>query len=285
MEFAHTASPEKKRITPKYLLDVCQRFSDVLANGQWFESENRKVSIKRSYTEVIGHDTVVVIDGEEVQIPEVKIRTKVAFGGEKEVVEDFDDGVALEEFYSIKAKISEVVHHSVLPAHVLSKFAEDVYLGEDEDDIEDDVHVPAEDVTPEMLDTFVFEREHEIVYKIDEEGEPFSHYIVVRYKANGATIKKSRYSWNDKDRRALCGTTAVVDGEQPLEWRLAHLTELEEADIAEFLNSFEQIIQDIVDVEQFETLQDDLYPKEDEHYKRALSIIAMAAAGFKNIKV
>lgn len=292
MDIEKNLLSEKKQITPKYVLDVCQRFADALLDGQWFDSENREVTITRSFTEVIGHSSDMVFAGEPVR--EIKLRTEVSFSGEKEVTEEFDDGgVALEEFYTISAKVSEVVHHSALPAHVLSKLADLTkvvdYIDDDEDD-EDEREEEESDVaartklTPAMLNAFLLEHEYEIGYVIDEDGEPANYYVTVRYLANKKTIDESHYGWNDNDSRTSFLPTAFKD-KDVLEWKSAYQTELDEADIAEFLNSFEQIIQDVIDVEQFEALKEDLISEEDEHYRRVLAIIALTAANFKHIKL
>lgn len=286
MNFEKNQPSEKKLSTPRYLLDVCQRFADALANGDWFDSENREVAISRSYLEVIGQSIKVTVGEEKVRIPETRMRTEVAFLAEKDIVDKYDDGgVLMEEHYTINARFSEVIDIARVPAHVLEK-APNINIVSDTDDNDPDEDdddaepVPLMQLSPALLDAMIFELEHQIAYEIDENGDICDHCFIVRYKLNGNEISQAYYSRNSGN---TFGTDIV--NREVVEQRLANQPQLDESDIIEFLNTFEKIIENVLEEGQLEELQEEMITDEDDHYRRALGIIAITAAGFKHIKL
>jgi len=288
MNFDTQLSREIKQVKPKRLLDACQRFADVLANGEWMDALNREVTISRSFTEVLGTD--VIVNGERIR--QSSVRTKVEFEADKEEIRENDDGeIVLEEYYSMSAKIRETINPADIPDHAHAKLVEYLRNYTDEDDEEEDdaeegdvVSLPVE-VSPELLNSIRLEHELEIGYGVNEEGEIDNYYIIERYKANRDVIAESRYGLNDFDERKQYQPTLVIDDKPVHEYKLAYLPNFDEADLAEFLNTLDTIIQSILDSEQFEDITDDSYDEESKHYVRAFGIIAMSAVGFKNIKL
>jgi len=297
MNFEDIQPPEKKRVTPKRLLDACQRFADVLANGQWPDQENREVGVTRIFTEVIGHP--VTIDDEV--IPEITLRTEASFRAQKEVVTVLDDGeLALDEAYVITVKWGEVLPHSYVPDRVLDEFAKHVEILHDDDDEDGDVEEDeSEDessdeegevltrnaLTPDMLEQFKFAREYEMSYAIDSDGEIDDYTFVIRYRADGQKIDESHYELKNPQR--LYAATVDPDhyDEKIAEWRLADQPDLEEADIARFIESLEHTIEKLLEAEEFEAITEGPHYEGDTQYWRALGFIAMAAANFKHMKL
>lgn len=279
--------PLKKEATPERLLDVCQRFADALAGGKWFKSQNREVSISRSFTEVIGQTTTR--NGDEAPLVETRLQTAITFEAEKEVIREFDDGdELLQEVYTVCATVSQVIHYTDLPAHVLEEFIddvkEDIFEEMDADDgdedsatydIESDV-----DVSPETLAAYKVEREQGITYVINDYGELDDYQFVVRYKANGTIIDESEYGRVSDAPHNSFLPTAVADA-KVLEFKSTDKPQLTEADITEFISTFDQVIQNINDHEEFDVLSEDLGTEDQERLKHVLGAIAMVSQGFK----
>lgn len=268
--------------TPEYLLDICQRFADILARGQWFLNENREVSISRSFTEVIGSTLEKNVGGEKVT--ELRLKTTASFTGGKEIVNEYDDGgVETEEFYTITAVVGEALHYSALPERVLSELAMHTQVM-DEDDEENGVY-QRDGLTAAVLEAFTFEHEYEISYVIDEDGEYADYVVIDRYKADDEVLVESRYGWNDADERSVVTGTALGGNGEPLEYVTGAHSTLQESDIAQFLENFDKVVTQIMESEEFDTLGERAYGDGDNHARQVVGIIALAASGFKGIKL
>jgi len=290
--------PEEKRVTPKRLLDVCQRFADVLANGQWLDNENREVGVTRTFTEVIGHPVTV----KEELIREITLRTEASFRAQKKVVSRLDEAeIVLNDVYVVTVKWGEVLPYSYVPNRVLAEFAKHVEIlddddeeDEDEDRAEDEFEIEGDDeesdvmtlarLTPEMLEQFKFAREYEMSYTIDSEGNIDDYGFVIRYQADGQKIDESHYELNNPQRVYDATIDPSNYDEKIVEWVLTDQPDLEEADITRFIDSLEQTIEKILEAEEFDALEGAYYEGYSHHW-RALGFIAMAAVNFKHMKL
>lgn len=278
MEYPDSFRPKSPDITPKKLLRSCQGFADILAGGQWFNSENREVAITRSFTDVIGRQTGVSIVG--MPLSEVRMKTEVNFSAEKELIDEREDELLLEEIYQVSAKVRATVEYPELPGHVAELLSEVLEAEADEVDDETYSFDDADAVTFSSID---LEREQELTYTIDDNGEIANYYLAERFFADGEELDEAVYSLMDSIYSAKFEPTALL-GRQPLEWQKVHARQLSEEDVGEFLSSFETVMQSLLDAEEFDTMLGEVTPPEDEHRRRAMAIISMASLGFKPLK-
>lgn len=289
MNFEQTFRSEKETIHPRMLLKACQKFADILANGGWFESENHEVSITRSFTEVIGRDTTLKIEGALTPIIQSRIKTEVGFQAEKEPIEYDENSVLLEEMYTLSAKVTEVVHHSEVPERVLSQVSEFINSDDDNDDSDDENDgdvignqaAISEDI---VLSRYTFERQHEVAYVVDEDGEVSDYLIAVRYLVDGDEFDEETYSWGGAMLDTLPEPSFVHD-DKVVEWKKSTETDIDESEIEHFLGAFDSIMQKIMDTNKFDDLTSELAPEDDEHHRRALGILAMTSYGFRGIRL
>lgn len=265
--------PTAAEVTPKKLLRICQRFADKLAGGQWFNSESRDVEMSRSFTDVIGRQTKVSIQG--MPVSEIRMRTEVNFMGGKEVLDDGPAGLLLEESYQIGAKVRTTVVHAELPPHVAALFSEIFETErEDGDDEEDDQdYIPS--VNDDMFGDRYLEREKELGYFIDDDGEVADYYLAERFYVDGELVDEAVYSQASAFDRTKFEPTAVIDN-RVIEWQKVHPRQLSEEDVNELLNSFELVIQSLHDAEKFDTIIEADTSPEADHRRRAKAMIAMA---------
>lgn len=281
MNFEKNYISEKRFVTPERLLDACQKLADVLANSEWADLENRGVEITRSFREAFGREVKVSSLNQSFQ--EHVVSTTVNFKAEKEVNEYDEGSLIAEEIYSISAAIGETIHHSELPDYILEQISEGVLENDDEDE-EGGAIAQVIEPTKEFLAAFIFEREQEIGYVINEEGDIEDYYVGMTYLADGEEIDTKKYSWSDQALSESYMPTSVIDN-KVIEWQKDDESVFDSNDIARFLETFEAIIEKLTDLDAVDAIYERSYDADDTHYRRALGIVAMTASGFKGIKI
>lgn len=279
MNYEQAFRPKDNEVTSRQVVKACRKFANILASGQWRDSENRGLSITRSFQEVIGHEGVIAPS--DITFSPITIETEVSFLARKNpYVVDIEGRQTLAEEYIISAAVTETIPYSEVPKELLAGLDDAI----DVDDMGIEYSVPLAE-QPEILQKIVFERQHELTYEIDAWGEIDDYSIIVRYIADDCTIDERVYSWSDDAQEYRYEPTGVVTpNEEVYEWRRATLSKMTEDDISQFLKTFEKIIENVSDAEEFEQITDEIYIGEDEHCRRILGMIAMVSVGFAEMK-
>lgn len=286
MDFEKTFRPKKSEVSPRELLRSCQNLADVLTRGGWFDDEHRQAAIEREVGQHIG--SPIGPDG-AANDPRSEFITStiVNFRGDKSIVRADEYGTIFEEDYRAGTTVTQIIHYSELPDRILLGIGREAQDSdhEDNDEIEnDDDSYFLEDLSYlslELIESYVFERQQEIGYVIDDAGEIDDYYVAYRYLVDETVIEETKYSWDDSGEFLMSQhEPSSIINESIIEWRKPDLDKLDARELALFKRHFDEIIANVTLNERFDILSDEMDLEEGEHIRRAMAIVAMAGHGF-----
>lgn len=262
----------KRAVYGADLLKKCQRFADILADGQWSDPENRRVRISRDFKEVLGEQ---FMDG-GVKIPQIAVTTETSFMGEKDEIGYVDEAETIMRFkesYTITVAVKEAVASTELPAWIISQVGQRRITDDDESEVE------VTDASHEMLQALDFEREVEMAYTLDDEGMLEDHTIEYRYLAEGNEIDSIRYSWVE----SMQTFEPSVWLSDVNEMRRNDLPPITQEEIDAIRINFDRVVDTINTDRVFDAIEevdDDtggIYLSEADHCRRAMGMLALTA--------
>jgi len=263
----------KRSLTSERLLDEASRFANGLAAGRWKHQRIQEVQLTRKIVESFGDEYEVDEHSGKAIFDEVTI----SFSGLKRYV-DTKNGEAIVSTYLLTSTTSQDISIEEMPANVLGEILKDaseeghiLYVDPEESDVQ----------PVDLLGDFEIQRNQEVAYEIDEDGELGEYTLRYFYTLDGDAVHETKYS--NLEGQIVWNPIILADGTVS-ERKLFVLPKLNEANIEDEAQnidaSFEKFLsnRDIQELAEFSAL-----PKE-EHIRRVLGMIGMVSGGFVGLR-
>lgn len=263
----------KRSLTSEHLLDEAFRVANGLAAGRWKHQRIREVQMTRKIVESFGDEYEVDEHSGNAIFDEVTI----SFSGLKRYL-DTKNGEAMVSTYLLTSTTSQDISIEEMPANVLGEILKDaseeghiLYVDPEESDAQ----------PVDLLGDFEIQRNQEVAYEIDEDGELGEYTLRYFYTLDGEAAHETKYS--NLEGQIVWNPIILADGTVS-ERKPFVLSKLNEANIEDEVQnidaSFEKFLsnRDIQELAEFSAL-----PKE-EHIRRVLGMIGMVSGGFFGLR-
>ena len=267
----------KRLLTSEHLLDEASEFANTLGAGRWKYDRLKQVGLTRKVIESNGQEYEVGEQYGKAIFDEITI----SFSALKRYV-DTEKGPVAVSTYEIISTTAQDITKEEIPSNILEEIIEDskdnehmLYVEpEESDDVYDSGELAANVIN--LLDDYEIQRNQEMVYTIDEDGELDDYTLRYFYSLNGESVHEMDYTHSDN--QLSWSPIHLADGSinerKPFVLPLLNEANLEseakglDASLEEFLT-----FQDLRELTEFSAL-----PKE-EHIRRILGMIGMVSSG------
>jgi len=263
----------KRLQTTEHLADEVWHLANNLSIGRWRFRDMQQVESMRGVIETLGEE----LERLDFEIEPVFNQVKLSFVASKLyiVTKRGDPGVPM---YKLTSITSQDIEQDEIPADVLADILEDAsHEGHALNDEDGFLGLEPQ----ELLQASELQRNQEVTYMIDYEGEFSDYTLRYFYSIDGVSVHEMEYSHSGRE--VLWNPIRLADGtvnESKPAVLLSLTNSTIEADVKNIDSSLERFLieRDVNDLAEFAEL-----PNE-EHVRRALGMVSMLSSGVIDLR-